>query len=187
MSATRPAAGNAPRTRGVQAAPLPVFVWKGKDRRGIEMKGEQSAKSEALLRAEEGSRWASGFDAVVCGEDTARKKPDPEVYLAVLDRLGLPALQTLAIEDSPGGAAAARAAGVPVVVTRSHCFADAIFDEVLAIGPGLHRRGGWRPVLPGPAGDPDAPVDLALLRAWHALHDARGFFPSNDTETLPWP
>lgn len=51
MSVTRPAA-NAPRTRGVQAAPLPVFVWKGKDRRGIEMKGEQSAKSEALLRAD---------------------------------------------------------------------------------------------------------------------------------------
>lgn len=145
------------------------------------------ANVEALLRAQLGSRWASGFDAVVCGEDTARKKPDPEVYRAVLARLDLSPLQTLAIEDSPGGAAAARAAGVPVVVTRSHCFADAIFDEVLAIGPGLHRRGGWRPVLPGPAGDPDAPVDLALLRAWHALHDARGFFPSNDTETLPWP
>ena len=31
---------------------LSTFVWEGKDKRGVKMKGEQSAKSQALLRAE---------------------------------------------------------------------------------------------------------------------------------------
>lgn len=54
MSATRSAIPNATRTanRGVQQEPMPTFVWKGKDKRGVIMKGEQQAKSEALVRAE---------------------------------------------------------------------------------------------------------------------------------------
>ncbi|MDO4708306.1 MAG: type II secretion system F family protein [Pseudomonadota bacterium] len=50
MSATRTAASNTSRT--AQQQPLPTFVWKGKDKRGIVMKGEQQGKSEALVRAE---------------------------------------------------------------------------------------------------------------------------------------
>ncbi|PJK15333.1 type II secretory pathway protein [Lysobacteraceae bacterium NML07-0707] len=53
MSAPRSAVSNtATATRGVQQAPMPIFVWKGKDKRGVIMKGEQQAKSEALVRAE---------------------------------------------------------------------------------------------------------------------------------------
>ena len=51
MSATRPAVSRTP-ARGVQQAPMPMFTWKGTDKRGIVMKGEQQAKTEALLRAE---------------------------------------------------------------------------------------------------------------------------------------
>lgn len=54
MSATRPATPprSASTTRGVQQAPMPTFTWKGTDKRGTVMKGEQQAKTEALLRAE---------------------------------------------------------------------------------------------------------------------------------------
>lgn len=54
MSATRPAISNTTRTatRGAQQEPMPIFIWKGKDKRGVVMKGEQQAKSEALVRAE---------------------------------------------------------------------------------------------------------------------------------------
>jgi HAD superfamily hydrolase (TIGR01509 family) len=107
---------------------------------------------EALLRAQLGAHWAARFACVVCGEDVARKKPDPEAYASALRALDLAPLQALAIEDSPGGAAAARAAGVPVMVTRSSYFADASFDEAIAIGPGLDQRAGWRPALPHTAG-----------------------------------
>ena len=53
MSATRSAISRpAAATRGVQQAPMPIFTWKGTDKRGTVMKGEQQAKTEALLRAE---------------------------------------------------------------------------------------------------------------------------------------
>lgn len=124
----------------------------------------------ALLRVHLGSRWAAWFDVIVCGEDVRHKKPDPEVYLQALAGLRLGPLQTLAIEDSPVGAAAARAAEVPVVVTRSVYFEHATFDGAIAIGPGLDRRDGWRPALRGVRDD--APVGLDDLIDWHAQMDS---------------
>ena len=50
MSATRSATKPAPAVR--RANPLDVFVWQGTDKRGIKMKGEQSAKNANLVRAE---------------------------------------------------------------------------------------------------------------------------------------
>lgn len=120
---------------------------------------------EALLGRHFGNGWARHFGAVVCGEDVAAKKPDPEVYARALDALRLGALQALAIEDSPGGVAAARAAEVPVVVTRSAYFPDDTVEGAIAIGPGLHDRLGWVPALPaGAAGR----VRLEDLQHWHA-------------------
>jgi HAD superfamily hydrolase (TIGR01509 family) len=123
------------------------------------------ANVEALLGRHFGVRWADHFGAVVCGEDVAAKKPDPEVYLRTLSILNTGALQALAIEDSPGGVAAARAAEVPVVVTRSAYFPDDTVEGAIAIGPGLHERLGWVPALPA-----DAPgrVRLEDLQHWHA-------------------
>jgi len=46
MAASRSAA------RGALRDELKVFVWEGNDKRGIKMKGEQTAKSENFLRAE---------------------------------------------------------------------------------------------------------------------------------------
>ncbi|MEQ1682745.1 MAG: HAD-IA family hydrolase [Burkholderiaceae bacterium] len=103
---------------------------------------------DALLHAHLGAGWAGWFAALVCGEDVARKKPDPEVYVQALKRLRLGPLEALALEDSPGGVAAACAADVPVVVTRSAYFAESTFEGAVAIGPGLDQRAGWRPELP---------------------------------------
>ena len=55
------------------------------------------------------------FDCVCCREDVARTKPYPDLYLAALACLGVSALETVALEDSPNGIAAARAAGIYVV------------------------------------------------------------------------
>lgn len=117
---------------------------------------------EALLHAALGPDWERRFACVVCGEDVASKKPAPDAYLLALAQLGLAPLHAVAIEDSPGGVAAARAAGVPVVVTRSSYFADATIDDALAIGPGLDERHGWRPALARGEGG----VRLADIEAW---------------------
>ena len=117
---------------------------------------------DALLRVHLGVDWMRCFTAVVCGEDVRHKKPDPEVFVQALRQMGLSPLQALALEDSPGGVSAARAAGVPVVVTRSVYFEHAPVEDAIAIGPGLDTRQGWQPVLRGAPGR----VTLDDLIAW---------------------
>lgn len=125
------------------------------------------ANVTALLRHTLGASTRLRFETAVCGEDVATKKPDPEAYTLALQRLGLPPLATLAIEDSPAGVAAARAAEVPVIVTRSAYFLDDTVEGVVAVGPGLHTRQGWRPALEDGAGR----VTLDDLLVWHARMD----------------
>lgn len=118
----------------------------------------------ATLFGPEGSQ---AFEVAVCGDDVRSRKPDPEVYQRVLAALDLSPLDCLAIEDSPGGAAAARAADLPVLVTRSEFFPDDTIDAAIAIGPGLERRDGWTP--PPLAVDPSIRgITLDDLRHWHA-------------------
>jgi HAD superfamily hydrolase (TIGR01509 family) len=52
------------------------------------------------------------FQSIRCFEDTERHKPDPTPYLKVLEDLGVNADEAIALEDSPHGIAAAKAAGI---------------------------------------------------------------------------
>ncbi len=52
------------------------------------------------------------FGAVVCGGDTACRKPDPEPLLLAISRLGVAAGATAYVGDSPEDVAMAKAAGV---------------------------------------------------------------------------
>jgi HAD superfamily hydrolase (TIGR01509 family) len=52
------------------------------------------------------------FDCIRCRDDVDRVKPEPDLYLAVVDCLGVPASEAVAIEDSPNGIAAAKRAGL---------------------------------------------------------------------------
>jgi len=56
------------------------------------------------------------FDSIKCADDVERAKPHPDLYLAVLQDLDVPASQALALEDSPNGITAAQAAGIFCVV-----------------------------------------------------------------------
>lgn len=55
---------------------------------------------------------AGCFDVVKVADDVIRTKPDPEVYRCALDGLGVTAAEAMALEDSPNGVAAAKAAGL---------------------------------------------------------------------------
>jgi HAD superfamily hydrolase (TIGR01509 family) len=63
------------------------------------------------------------FDCIHASDDVRRTKPDPELYLTVLQQLGVRAAEAIALEDSPNGILAARRAGiycvaVPNPITR---------------------------------------------------------------------
>jgi beta-phosphoglucomutase-like phosphatase (HAD superfamily) len=116
------------------------------------------------------------FAVMVCGEDVQDKKPDPEVYHRVLTALRIGPLAAVAIEDAPAGVAAARAVDVPVVVTRSGYFAHAPIEGAVAVGPGLHDRHGWRPVLrTGP--DQACQVGIDDIQDWCAQMDSVCDYP----------
>ncbi|MES2717274.1 MAG: HAD-IA family hydrolase [Pseudomonadota bacterium] len=106
----------------------------------------------ALLQATLGPDSVDWFSCIGAGDVVPAKKPAPDIYHWVLQRLGLAAADCLALEDSAPGCAAALAAGLPTVVTRSrYTSADQLPASPLlrADLPGLDR------------------VGLAQLRAWH--------------------
>jgi HAD superfamily hydrolase (TIGR01509 family) len=70
-------------------------------------------KIEANLRII-GLPWST-WDAVVTGEDVARTKPNPDIFLAAARELGRLPVQCAVVEDAPSGIAAAGAAGMRCV------------------------------------------------------------------------
>lgn len=110
---------------------------------------------------------AEAFSFQVCGEDVGAKKPDPEAYGLALARLGCPAGSVLAVEDSPQGLAAARAAGLPCLVTLSSLSRQepaALFAGACAVVDALAEEGGQVKVRRGPA-CPGATVTLSWLQS----------------------
>ena len=61
----------------------------------------------------------SFFPHFICGEDAARAKPAPDLYLAAAASVGMDPKECLAIEDAPNGVESARAAGMQVVAVTT--------------------------------------------------------------------
>jgi HAD superfamily hydrolase (TIGR01509 family) len=96
----RPGAGDA--LAAVRAAGVPCALVTNTERQLAEL------ALNSLGRA--------NFEATVCGDEVARSKPAPDVYLRAAELLGVPISATVAVEDSPTGVAAAIAAGCTVLV-----------------------------------------------------------------------
>jgi len=62
--------------------------------------------------------WRAYFTTIVTGQDVARGKPAPEIFLLAAERLGVPAPSCLVFEDTDDGVAAARAAAMAVFDVR---------------------------------------------------------------------
>jgi beta-phosphoglucomutase-like phosphatase (HAD superfamily) len=71
----------------------------------------------ALLHATLGPDAPGWFEVIGAGDIVPNKKPAPDIYRWVLDRLALSAENCLTIEDSANGLRAAQAAGLRCLVT----------------------------------------------------------------------
>ncbi len=70
--------------------------------------GAGRSEVDAVLRAAE----IDVFELIVSAEDVTSGKPDPEGYLRALEAFGMRGAEAVAIEDTPPGVAAAKAAGL---------------------------------------------------------------------------
>jgi HAD superfamily hydrolase (TIGR01509 family) len=94
-----------------------------------------------VLRSLEIVGFGDIFDVLVSGHEVARPKPAPDPYLEACRQLGVEAgPNVIALEDSPTGVAAARAAGLTVIgvpsvagieLDEAHHIAADLADEVV--------------------------------------------------------
>ena len=124
----------------VHAAGLPQAIVTTSGRTAV------AALAEHLL-----GPLAGCFSIWVCGDDVARKKPDPEAYHGALAQLGLPARAVLALEDSGNGLAAADQAGLACLLTLSHYGSAEPPQQFSRARAVVTQLGSGASVLRGPA------------------------------------
>ncbi len=120
-------------------AVLPGVVQRLEEARALGLKVGLASSSTA--------EWVKGhlarlgilerFDCLRCRDDVANAKPAPDLYLAVLDCLDVRPPEAVAIEDSPNGVAAAKAAGMrcvaipnPITVQLDLSRADVVLQSL---------------------------------------------------------
>ncbi len=74
---------------------------------------------EILLTSTLGARGPELFDVISASDSADRKKPSPDIYYDVLEKLQCGPEESIAFEDSQNGLLAARRAGVETVITLS--------------------------------------------------------------------
>ncbi|MDP3072451.1 MAG: HAD family hydrolase [Opitutaceae bacterium] len=117
---------------------VPVALWTGRDRH-----------STARLLGLRG--WTERFAAIVCGDDFASHKPEPEGLQAILARIGVPASEAILVGDSDVDVLGGAAAGVdtvliahgravpPVIAARAWCIVASPPEAYASV---LHMIGG---------------------------------------------
>jgi beta-phosphoglucomutase-like phosphatase (HAD superfamily) len=89
------------------------------------------------------------FGATVSGEEVARGKPAPDIYLEAARRLGVDPTRSAAVEDSTNGLRSAAAAGMLVVALPNREFPPAsdaldlaavVLDSLDELTPGLFSQ-----------------------------------------------
>jgi HAD superfamily hydrolase (TIGR01509 family) len=80
------------------------------------------------------------FSATVSGDEVARGKPSPDVYLVAADKLGVDPVRAAAVEDSTNGLRAGAAAGMLVIAVPNREFPPA--EEALALASLVVKSAG---------------------------------------------
>jgi HAD superfamily hydrolase (TIGR01509 family) len=102
-----------------------------------------------VRRSLELAGFEDSFDVVLSAHEVTAPKPAPDPYLEACHRLGvIPGPSVVALEDSPTGVAAARAAGLTVIgvpsidgvaLDEAHHLAESLLDAIIARELSLER------------------------------------------------
>ncbi len=126
------------------------------------------ANIDVLLRPHLGANWKQVFRFIGDAETAPFKKPNPQVYLQVLNAIALEPTQCLAFEDSYNGLTAALSAGIPTLITPTAFTAGQDFSGAVEVVSGLGDFGQVLPQRIRPeSSDTIDVVDLPVLQFWH--------------------
>jgi HAD superfamily hydrolase (TIGR01509 family) len=126
-------------TELINALPLlpGVLAWREEAvAMGVRL-GVASSSGRAWVTGHLERLGLDGWQCVRCREDVERAKPAPDLYLAVVECLGVEPHEAVAIEDSAAGVEAARAAGLYCVAVPSSLTVDHDFSRANLLLPSL--------------------------------------------------
>ena len=108
------------------------------DRRGL----PKAIASSGLRRYVEAVLRANGlldrFSVIVTGDQVARGKPAPDVFLAAARALDVEPQDCLVLEDAPAGVQAAKAAGMLCIAVPDHGMAQLDLSQADKVVASLH-------------------------------------------------
>jgi HAD superfamily hydrolase (TIGR01509 family) len=131
-----------------EVAPRPgaVALVDALNAAGIPIAVASNSQRAFLDRVLRSSGMAGRFTVTVAGDEVPNPKPAPDIYLEACRRLGAEPAASVGLEDSPTGAAAAKAAGLTVIgvpflpdiaVPQADVIAGSLADEVVLATVGL--------------------------------------------------
>jgi HAD superfamily hydrolase (TIGR01509 family) len=134
----------------VRPMPGAVALLAALREQGVPVGLASNSRRPFVDRALAGAGLDGAFDVVVVGDEVARPKPAPDVYLAVAAALGADPAASVGLEDSPPGVAAVRAAGlravgvpsVPGMALDADVVAPSLEDPAVWAALGLRRADG---------------------------------------------
>jgi HAD superfamily hydrolase (TIGR01509 family) len=86
-----------------------------------------------LLQQGLGADGESWFDVIGCGDIVPHKKPAPDIYFWVLEKLRLSASDCISLEDSENGLRSSLAAGIKTFVTVNHYTRNQNFEGAAGV------------------------------------------------------
>ncbi len=102
-----------------EVQPIEVVVRIAEQHRGtLPMAVASGGYRDVVERTLRSIGVADWFGTIICAEDTARHKPEPDVFLEAAKRLGVVAAGCVVFEDTDIGLEAARRAGMTPIDVR---------------------------------------------------------------------
>jgi HAD superfamily hydrolase (TIGR01549 family) len=127
------------REEGVEAFPDTLVALDAAERSRLPLgvvSNSQGWRLDLILAA---AGIKDRFSVMVSSDDVSRPKPHPDMYLLAAQRLDVPPLRCLVVEDTPVGISAGRAAGMRVVAVDRGIFHPDELRHATKIVPAVDR------------------------------------------------
>ncbi len=101
---------------GIDIKPYVEDTLKFLKEKGIKIAVATSTSRDRAMQRLESVHIAEYFDEMVCGDEIAKGKPDPDIYYRACEKLGIEPEMAVAVEDSMNGVVSASVAGLYTVM-----------------------------------------------------------------------